>query len=77
MAWSLFTQFSHGCLLSHFTLRCLHGQHAVPRYDTQPLSPDGIRSKQIDTHERPDDSGEEGTQRGGATYRSAPCDARG
>ena len=30
LAWSLFTQFSHGCLLSHFTLRCLQGQHAVP-----------------------------------------------
>ena len=29
-AWSLLTQFSHGCLLSHFTFLCLHGQHAVP-----------------------------------------------
>lgn len=33
-AWSLLTQFSHGCLLSHLTFRCLHGQHAVPLYQS-------------------------------------------
>lgn len=27
---SRLTQFSHGCLLSHFTLRWRHGQQAVP-----------------------------------------------
>lgn len=29
-AWSRLTQFSHGCLLSHLTLRWRQGQHAVP-----------------------------------------------
>jgi len=30
LAWFLLSQFKHGCLLSHFTFRCRHGQQAVP-----------------------------------------------
>jgi hypothetical protein len=34
-AWSRLTQFSHGCLLSHLTLRWRQGQHAVPTFGRQ------------------------------------------